>query len=193
MEDKNVLCVITGIAIGIGVSYLYFKNEFNKQLDIQVEELKNHYKQKVREASEESKENSEKSFVIFEEMAELRRQEHNRNIYTPGVVDEKIDPLLEEDTSHIFEIEPTDVDCTGDEEYQFESYIMDAHGFISYEETGENVPKDVASEKMSRDLIYDFRDSEEEVIYIRNTKTKTDYEIYKSYKDEPEDVYDEIY
>lgn len=185
---SRVLYFAVGAVIGSAATYFVVKNKYEELANQERIEREEYYKQKEAEEAEEAEEGEE-------EVSDLEQEEYKRlagNYSDPE--QEKGDDILKyyrkkvkEHEEERFKEEEEEMANTpyvispdefGEEGYKEVSLTYYADGVLTDEENYE-MSKDQIKRTVGEDAVNHFGEYEEDSVFVRNDKLKTDYEILK--------------
>ena len=173
--------VTIGSAVGVGVTYLYLKDRFEKDLHEEVTALKTHYVERDREMArknEERKKELEEKIYSDSEISEFIDYTKMYNIETQEAASVSYNELVEEtdDISTAAEI-ISDVEF-GDPEYDnYRKISVDYFEDGAVFETLSGEALDGFELIAGEDWKGSFGEYTPNVVYVRNHELRTDYEI----------------
>lgn len=103
--NKNLICFGSGLAIGIGATYLYLRDYYNKLLDSETEKIKDYYDEKVEnKAVEELTKDIEKEFEEAPKVPKSGENEAKKAIVAP--IEPNYDEIVEKLNYNQFSTKP---------------------------------------------------------------------------------------
>ena len=183
--EKNIICFVSGLGIGILSGKVYYEKKYRMKLqgvtfNSDSKDMKPETSIEEPEEEKDPKESSEinKNKQDLSSMAQKVMEEAPRVDYstpTPAELERKdTDPVIEED----FVLEPDDFGELGDEDYEVVTIFYLADGNFVYENGNRFEPVEEPQKKIGYEAIRLLRSEPlPEVMYVRNNRLKIDYEI----------------
>lgn len=178
MNNKTIAIFFAGVAAGFVASRWYWKNKYEKELDMELEKVNTELQKVLEEKTESDREDStdEKTPEATPLEKKVYRHEIAKQAYDSYFAKEEVEPMK------TAPIEPVD-----------EPYVITGNEFItdqSHEKATltyyinadvlaeDDEPLDVpATEVLGNDFVSHFHDGEDGVVYVRNNKMGVDYEV----------------
>lgn len=163
-----------GSGVGVGVTYIYLKDKFEKQLHEEVTALKTHYVERDREMArlnEEKKKELEEKIYSDDEKNEFVDYTKMYTTTTPAIVDEEVDDISA--AAEIISDEEWDDPAFDNYKKISVDYFEDGAIFESL--SGEEIDgfEMIAGDEWKGS----FGEYTPSVVYVRNHENMTDYEI----------------
>ena len=193
---KEGLIFLTGLAAGFGIGYVFFKSKYQKEIEEDIEELRQYYKEKVEKEDEKK---------VKEKIADVLKGDESALNSLRGYVDD--DKFKEIEHIYAENEHPEDDDSDIDEDYRFgeminsektgkgilvineehfgdiKKYDKQTLYYYTYDDTVtddcENIIDDVKSQIGEALEVHNFKFNDERAIYVRNNDLDCDYEIIK--------------
>lgn len=166
---KSILAFIAGAGIGSVVTWKYLKDRYRTQAEEEIAEVREYYKEKLNEQTED---------VKPEEKEEPSTEELQTNIYKSMVRDlgynkeeKKGEPMAK--SRSIYVISPDEV---GDYDYDVVTLTYYADNVLTYDD--DTLVEDV-EHIVGWASLETFGEYEDDCVYVRNDVLKTEYEICK--------------
>lgn len=164
---KNVLIFIAGTAIGSLVTWSLLKSKYEKRIQDEVDELKGFYKNKY----EGPQQGSDDTCSEPEETEEKEEKTVSYNEIVSNYTNEE--PETTSDKPYII-----DVDIFGEEDgYEVITLTLYSDGFLADDD--DRLIKDIEN-TVGNEAIKYFDKYDEDSVYVRNDRLKTDFEILSS-------------
>lgn len=164
-----------GSAVGVGVTYIYLKDKFEKSLNEEVTALKTHYVERDRELAKKNEE---------------KKKELEEKVFSNNEINEFVDytRLYTEQTKNVEPVEEDDdvsaaAEIISDEEFDNPEYDNYRKISVDYFEDGAIFESLSGEEIDGFEMIAgdewkgSFGEYTPNVVYVRNHETMTDYEI----------------
>lgn len=176
--SKNILSNIAMFAVGAAAgSLVTWKLIVKKYEQLAQEEIESvravYYSTDSASESEESKE--EDSDIDEEDEYDRIKEDYEDLLYAEGYVDEKIEKG-EEDMLEPYVISPDEFDENG---YDTESYYYYADGVVENSVTKEILDDETIEEWIGSDFMDHYGEFEEDSVFVRNDRMRTDFEILR--------------
>ena len=165
---KNVVIFAVGAVIGSAVTYFILNKKYKKISDEEIQSVRDVYKKKEEALKDMASEQAEK--MAQEIVANAIPEEDD-------ISDAKeVDDEMKDNRPYV--IDPDDF---GEEGYRTVSLDYYADGVLAYMDSGavarSIIEPEEVDEIVGRDSLTRFGEYERDTVYVRNDKTKTDYEI----------------
>lgn len=192
---KNLFIFIAGTVIGSAVTYFVVKNKYEKIVDEEIQSVKDEYAK-----SYEAKKTVE---VLNETKTKILENVMNKaSMVGVGPYEKRTEPPV---NYNIFSKQPPEIEETDDSEEEYEEHpsegIADAPYTISprlfvedkkyfdkitleYYEGNDMLIEEISNEPVDidyaigRDSLRMFGEFEKDLVYVRNERISTDYEVY---------------
>lgn len=166
---KNVFTFITGVALGSLVTWGILKERYKKIADEEIRSVKDTFKEKKSNVSDED----EGYRPTLEDLEELKKQlETNAYTnYSGGEKPKEKEKEKEDDEMEPYVIAPEEYDENG---YKTMSLTFWSDGVVTDEA---NFPIDDIEETIGEDSLTHFGEYEDDSVFVRNDRLRTDYEI----------------
>lgn len=159
---KNVIIFAAGVVLGSVITYGAVKKKYERIADEEIKSVKDTFRKKKEEKSDEC-------FPTTEELEELKKMIAT-NAYTSYSSSAKKEES-EEDDMRPFTISPDEFDEIG---YKTESLTFWADGVVTDEA---DFPIDDIDDTIGEDSLSHFGEYEDDSVFVRNDRLRTDYEI----------------
>lgn len=164
---KNIFTFIAGVALGSLVTWGILKEKYKKIADEEIKSVKDTFKEKKSNVSDED----EGYRPTLEDLEELKKQLET-NAYTHySNVGEKKKEESEEDDMRPYVITP---DEYAENDYKTVSLTFWNDGVVTDEA---DYPIDDIDETIGEDSLTHFGEYEDDSVFVRNDRLRTDYEI----------------
>ena len=194
--QKILISFAAGLGLGVFGGKVYYEKKyqmklkgetFNSDKETKSEEVKPEETKleevKQDEAKPEEKDPKESSELNknkddLNSMVKKVQEENARVDYstpTPGEKKHEVDPVVAED----FVLEPDDFGELADEEYETVTILSLADGNFAYENGKVFDPVEQPEKKIGNEALQVLKNTSNDVVYVRNNRTKIDYEIIK--------------
>lgn len=174
MDKKKSLYAafyIFGLLSGILVTYDRTKNKYEKILQDEVNAVKEHYAQRSDTEKKESAQGTETDISGQDTKADQKelQKQLNRYKYNSGIV--------QQDTEHPYIITPDEFGELGD----YETISLTYYSDDVLADDADQIVDDI-DETVGNDALIHFGEYEEDSVFVRNDRRKTDYEILRDYR-----------
>lgn len=169
MIDK-ALCVILGSIVGSGVTYILMRKKCEQEINEEVKLMKEHYEEKygnktelAKKVEKPVKEQEDKPDVV---VADLSKKQNKERVDYSGTNNRKEERMISLITSERFDNEEPDYEKITLTYYENDSILADSYGDVV----------EIESSIGPKGIEY-FSLLHQDVIYIRNSRLKIDYEV----------------
>lgn len=172
---KEAIIFVVGVAVGSAATYFYLNDRYSKRAEEEIDEMREYFNEKVETAAEKGNPDVAKESRNKQDIMEYAATYIEQStLMAPA---EKEEEEVEEKSKEPRLIKSEEFINDGMYNKVALSYYVD-NSVMFNEDEGE-VVNDV--ESLIGDVIakYDFQNSEETVIHVRNYESMTDYEIEK--------------
>lgn len=171
---SKVFIFVTGAAIGSLVTWKLVKEKYAREAREDIEEIRKYYKDKNKSEEDDYEPLTEDDCIITEEEAkrlELQKNKDEYNKIVESYTGKKVVDTIEIQ-ERPFVIEPDEFGLYDDYETVTLTYYADHVLTDEMDEVIKNVDETVGEDSLTH-----FGEYEDDVVYVRNDQTKTDYEI----------------
>lgn len=171
---SKVFIFVTGAAIGSLVTWKLVKEKYAREAREDIEEIRKYYKDKNKSEEDDYEPLTEDDCIITEEEAkrlELQKDKDEYNKIVESYTGKKVVDTIEIQ-ERPFVIEPDEFGLYDDYETVTLTYYADHVLTDEMDEVIKNVDETVGEDSLTH-----FGEYEDDVVYVRNDQTKTDYEI----------------
>ena len=203
--QKIIISFAAGLGLGVLGGKVYYEKKYQMKLkgetfnsdketkleevkpeDTKPEEVKPEEEKNPKESSELNKNKEALNSMVKKVQEENARVDYSTP--TPGEKKHEVDPVVAED----FVLEPDDFGELADEEYETVTVLYLADGNLVYENGKAFDPVEQPEKKIGSEALRILRNNPvSDVMYVRNNRTKIDYEIIKDDRTLNEDMSDE--
>lgn len=175
-----VLAFLTGAAVGTAATWQIFKTKYKKIADEEIESVKEYYSNKKKDPVEETKEESveqETEKKAYSDYASVVKNEYN---HSAAETKEEANVGIVTNPTHVHVIPP---ESAGEQDYDISSLTYYSDGVLV--DDADDIVEDV-DELVGRESLTHFGEFEDDSVFVRNDKLKTDFEILRdlrSYSD----------
>lgn len=175
---SNIVIFAVGAGIGSAVAWYITKTKYEQILQDEIDSVKKTFSVLNETMSNKEVNDEDIPDEYYEDMANNPEYVDPDKVAYDGIIKSAGYSNNEEDFKmpDIYVIPPDEFDECG---YKTESFLYHTDGVVS-DEFGEIV-KDV-EKKIGSDFMNHYGEYEEDSVFIRNDKLKTDYEILKDYR-----------
>ena len=191
--QKIIISFAAGLGLGVLGGKVYYEKKYQMKLkgetfnsdketkleevkpeDTKPEEVKPEEEKNPKESSELNKNKEDLNSMVKKVQEENARVDYSTP--TPGEKKHEVDPVVAED----FVLEPDDFGELADEEYETVTVLYLADGNLVYENGKAFDPVEQPEKKIGSEALRILRNNPvSDVMYVRNNRTKIDYEIIK--------------
>lgn len=190
---KNVLMFLGGALIGSTLTYLFIKDKYEKIAEDEIQSVKDEYsktyeaKKKISELKEAKSELADKIFASYKQTANEYNHPNEAVRYNIFKNEREIEENAEDDTEE-YSDHPTEgiaeepytisPDLFDNDKKYFDKITLEyyeGNDMLVEEITNEPVDIDYA---IGRESLRMFGEFEKDLVYVRNERISTDYEVY---------------
>lgn len=165
-----------GAGIGVGATWQYFKTKYKHLADEEIQSVKDVFLKKNREEKEEHDQNVSKLIDIKEELEKMNTIATNYNACSKPATENKEESKMDDEPYVI----PPEEFGESEDDYEQVTLFYYADGYIADDD--DEIFHHI-DETIGADAINHFGEYDDDAVYIRNDRLKTDYEILRSARD----------
>lgn len=192
--QKIIISFAAGLGLGVLGGKVYYEKKYQMKLkgetfnsdketkleevnpeDTKPEEVKPEEEKNPKESSELNKNKEDLNSMVKKVQEENARVDYSTP--TPGEKKHEAEP--EPEIKEDFVLEPDDFGELAEEEYEVVNVLYLADGNLVYENGKAFDPVEQPEKKIGSEALQVLKNTSNDVVYVRNNRTKIDYEIIK--------------